>query len=248
VHESAGGDRHAEALAKEHGNFAQRQPKLFVQHDRERDGRGPQLRARGADRVRRLERVGALYTSSAIRTPADGDGERAHNGPDVWQILLVLRRVARRRQSTTTIGTTRRQRRRIVLLYVGRDGSMRLPTIRSTRLPPWPVWSATRRAARERRRLSVQRAPRIIQFVFEPVNLLPKAPAFLAAAITLAFQLALQALVFALLAFEFGYQCLARCRAPARLHALVMPRPDRKYKRKERRSRRSDPEPRVMTR
>ena len=67
-------------------------------------------------------------------------------------------------------------------------------------------------------------------------------------AISLAFQLAAKTLVFTLLAFQFGDQFFARGCAPARLHALVMPRPDRKYKRKVRRSRRSDGEMRLTTR
>jgi hypothetical protein len=125
---------------------------------------------------------------------------------------------------------------------------MRLPTICGTWLSARPAWSATRRAARQRRRLSVQRSPCIIQFVFEPVDLLPQPVAFLTAAITLAVQLAAQALVFPLLAFEFGDEFVARGRAPARVHAPVMPRLEQMYKRKLRRARRSDGEKRVTAR
>jgi hypothetical protein len=54
-------DHQAEPLAKQRGDFPQRQPELFVQDHGERDGRRPQLRARGTDRSRRLERVAALH-------------------------------------------------------------------------------------------------------------------------------------------------------------------------------------------
>ena len=155
-----------------------------------------------------------------------------HDRPDVGQILLILRRVPRRSQSATTIRTPRRQRRRVALINVWRDGSMRLPTIRVARLPSRPPWSTTRRAARELRRLPVQRPPRILQFVFESVDLLPQALTVLTMAVALAFQLASQPLVFVFLAFEFRDQVLAPGRAPARLHAPVMPRADQKYKRK----------------
>jgi hypothetical protein len=82
----------------------------------------------------------------------------------------------------------------------------------------------------------MQRSTRIIQLVFEPLDLLPQAVPFLTIPIALAPQL----LLFALLPFELGDQLLARCGAPARLHALVMPRLAGTYKPKLRRSRRSD--------
>ena len=94
----------------------------------------------------------------------------------------------------------------------------------------------------------MDRASGVIQLAFEPVDFLPQVLAFLSMAIALVLQVAPQALVFAFLSFEFGDQFFARGRAPARLHAQVMPWTDRKYKRKLRRSRRSDREMRVTTR
>ena len=69
----------------------------------------------------------------------------------------------------------------------------------------------------------MQRTPRFVQLVFEPVDLLPHALAILTMTVPLVFQLAPQPLVFARLSFQFGDQFFARGRAPARLHALVMP-------------------------
>jgi hypothetical protein len=80
VHEPAGRDRETESLAKQRRDFAERQPELFVQHDRPRHGGGPELRGRGADRIRCLQRVASLHASAAVGAVADGDGERAHDG------------------------------------------------------------------------------------------------------------------------------------------------------------------------
>jgi hypothetical protein len=69
----------------------------------------------------------------------------------------------------------------------------------------------------------MQRSPRIIQLVFESVDLLAQAVAFLLMTVSLAFQVAPQPFVLALLAFQFGNLLVARGRAAARLHAVVMP-------------------------
>jgi hypothetical protein len=94
----------------------------------------------------------------------------------------------------------------------------------------------------------VQRPPRIVQLVFEPIDFLPQTIAFLLMTLLLAFKLASEPFVLPLLAFQFGDQLVARGRAPARLHTLVMPRRDRKYKGKPRCSCRSDEETRLTTR
>jgi hypothetical protein len=60
--------------------------------------------------------------------------------------------------------------------------------------------------------------------------------------------LATQPFNLSALSFELPDQVLARHGPPARLHALVMPEPDPKYKRNLARSRRSDGELRVTTR
>jgi hypothetical protein len=92
----------------------------------------------------------------------------------------------------------------------------------------------------------MQRALGGVQFLFEPVNLASQPIAFLPKPIPLAPQLlhiagdlvALtpQPLVVAFLPFDLGDEVVTSIRAPARVHALVMPRFDREYKRKLRRS------------
>lgn len=56
----------------------------------------------------------------------------------------------------------------------------------------------------------MQRPPRIVQLVFEPIDLFAQAVAFLLMPVPLPFQFASQPLGFALAAFEFGDQYVAR--------------------------------------
>jgi hypothetical protein len=99
--------------------------------------------------------------------------------------------------------------------------------------------------------LSVQRPTSRIQFVFEPIDLLAQAITFTPVSHALplgSVAFAPQTLILALLPFNLCDQLLARRGAPTRSHTLVMPRVDRKYKRKLRRSRRSNVESRATTR
>lgn len=76
--ETAARDRQAIRLLKEGGDRAVRQAEWFI----ENDGEGHRLRTpwcdRGAERIRRLERMPALDTTSAPATPSDADV----TGPD----------------------------------------------------------------------------------------------------------------------------------------------------------------------
>lgn len=223
VDESARRDGQPKALAKQCGDLPERQPELFVQHHREGHGGGPELRGGGADGIRRLQRMASLDAPATVAAVTDGDLERAYDRPDLREVFLILGRVPGRRHTTTAIGAPKREWRRMAFVDVGRDRSAGLLTIRGAGLAARPVWPTTWCAPRERGRLSMQRSPRIVQLVFESADLLSQALPFLTMAVSLAFQVPSQALVFALLPFQFGDQLLARGRAPARLHALVMP-------------------------
>jgi len=251
VHESAWRDRQAEALPKQGCDLAEGQPELFVQHDGQRHGGGSELCGRRTDRIGRLERVAPLHAPTTGGAVADGDVKRTHDGAHLGQVLLVLHRVPRGAQASTALRTLRWQRGRMAFVNLRRDRPMGLPAVAGASLSARPAGPPTRGAARERRGLSVQRAPRIIELVFEPVDLLAQPVAFAPIAVPVAFRLfafASQTLVLTLSPFQFGDQILARGRAPARVHGFVMPRVDRKYKRKLRRSRRSDGDLRATTR
>src|SRR5262245_40952091 len=98
--------------------------------------------------------------------------------------------------------------------------------------PRGPSWKKLklRQSRRERsaafppgRRGRRRGAPRIIQFIFELVDLLPLALVVLTMAVALAFSTRVAAARFVFLMFEFR----DRVRAPARLHAPVLRRTDR---------------------
>jgi hypothetical protein len=97
----------------------------------------------------------------------------------------------------------------------------------------------------------MQGATGLVQFVFEPVNLLLQLVPLLAVPVPIligALVFATQPLDLSLLPLEFGDQVVARRRAPGLSHASVMPRLDREYKRKRWRSRRSGAGSEVTTR
>jgi hypothetical protein len=186
-------------------------------------------------------------------------------GMNVRQIFLILHRVASRPHSTATVGTPGRERRCMALVDLRRNGPMRLSTMGGTRLSTGAARAATWGAARKWGRLSMQRASSDIQRLFEPMNLTVQPIAFASQLIALStenldfpFQirtlpigfgpLATQSIDLSLLPFAFGDQIVTRDRAPARGHALVMPRFSWKYKRMLRRSHRLAGHPRATTR
>jgi hypothetical protein len=251
VHEAATGDREAEALPHQRGNLPERQAQLFVEHDRERHGLRTQLRRGGADRVRRLERMPSLDAAPAGVTEADGDVKGADDRAHDRQIFLVLRRVTLEREPAAAIRATRRQRSVVGLIDVGRWRAMCLASIGRARFSAGAAWRALRQPARKRCGLAVQGSAGRIQLVFEPFDLLTQPVAFTTISIPFllrSFALPAQAFILALLPFELGDQVLSGCGAPARSHAPVMPRFNEEYKRKLRRSRRSDAGSQVTTR
>jgi hypothetical protein len=176
------------------------------------------------------------------------DRERAHDRADHREIFLVLDRLARAGQPAAAVRARRRQRRVIPLIDMGRDRAMRLAAIGATGFAAWP----TRGAARERRGLSERRAPRQIEVVFEPLDLLAQRVAFLTISIPILIRplmLATEPFNLALLPLEFLEQLVARGGAPLRSqHTVLMPRSREEYKRKLRHSRGSDGGSEIRTR
>lgn len=117
---------------------------------------------------------------------------------------------------------------------------MRLSSVRRPWLAARPTRWPTRRSPRERRRLPMQRASRLVQIVLEPIDFLAQLIAIVAIPIPIpvrAFVLAPQALDLttltldlALLPLEFVNQLFACGRPPSREHASVMARLRNLYK------------------
>ena len=258
VDETARGDAQAEAFSEQRRDLPERQPELFVQHDGEHDGFRSELRGGGAQRVRRLQWMTPLHAPPALPAVADGHLKGPHDRAHDREIFLILCRVTMQAKGPATLRTGGGQRRVERLVDVRGHGSVRLPAVGGTRVAARSTRPASGRAARKGRRLPMQRTLRGVQFLFEPVNLSSQPIAFLPEPIPLAPQLVdiagdlvpltPQPLVVALLLFDLGDEIVTSIGAPARVHALVMPRFDREYKWRLRCSRRSDVGSEVTTR
>ena len=248
VHQAAGRDGQPETLAEQGRDLAEWQSQLFVEHDGEGDGGGPQLRGGRPEGVGGLQRMAALDAPTAVCAVPNGDVKGADARTDHGQIFLKLGRVTHQRdRSTARAG---RNGASVRLIDVRRHGAMGPSAVRQTGFPSraagWTAW----RASRKGRGLAMQRAPGVIEVVFEAVDFLPQLVSLLPIAIPVSVRplmlpaqlLNLTALPvdFALLSFELRNQLFARRRAPRDSHASLMPRLDHAYKGKLRHSRRSD--------
>jgi hypothetical protein len=244
LHEPAGRDGQPEALAEQRGDLAEREAQLLIEHDRERDGVGAELRGGGAEGIRGLQRMSALDAVSASPALSYGNVKRPHAGPHHRQIFLILHRVPRQGHGATARRTGRRQRGVVRLIDVGGRGAMAPTPVCHAGFPSGAARWTRRGATRKGRGLAMQRTPRIIELVFEPVDLPLQLVPLLAIPVAVLIgplMLASQSLDLALLSFQLGDQLVARRRAPFRAeHVSLMPRFGREYTRKLRRSRRSD--------
>jgi hypothetical protein len=252
VDQTARRDVQAEALAEERRDLPQGQAELGMEHRGEGDRLWAQLRGGGAQGIRRLQRMPALHAAMARHTLANGHRECAHDRSDDGEIFLVLDRVACVGQSAAAVRAGRGQRRAVPLVNVDRDGAMRLAAVAASRFPSRPAGRPARGAARERRGLPECRAPREVEVVFEPLDLLAQRVAFLSISIPILIRplmLASQPFDLALLPLELLEQFVPRRGAPLDTqHALLMPCSGEEYKRKLRRSRRSESGSELITR
>jgi hypothetical protein len=79
-----------EPVAQERCDLAGRQPQVFIEQHDQGDRVRPQMRARGAERVRALQRMPALHPAPTIAAAADMDIEPTHVRADDRQIFLEL--------------------------------------------------------------------------------------------------------------------------------------------------------------
>jgi hypothetical protein len=105
VDEPAGGDAQAEAFLKQRRDLAERQPELFVQHDGQHDGFRTELRRRGAQRVRGLQRMTPLHAPPALSAQTDRHMKGAHDRAHDREIFLILRRLTVQVQGPAAIWT-----------------------------------------------------------------------------------------------------------------------------------------------
>ena len=138
--------------------------------------RKPAIRRPAVAHQHAVEVVGGLQGMPALDAPvtalavADGNAKLADEGPHDREIFLMRGGLAGLRERATTRRTRGRQRRVVVLVDASRWGSMRLPPIGATRLAPGTQRRPARGAARERRRLSMERAARLVEIALQPVD------------------------------------------------------------------------------
>jgi hypothetical protein len=182
----------------------------------------------------------ALHAPVTAGAVAYGDAKLAHDGPHDRQIFVMLRGLAGQHECAATRRTRPRQRRLVAFVDVCRRWPMRLPSIRATRLAAGSFRLRARGPMRKGRGLAMPRAARLVQIVFEPVDL----PAQLITIPPVPIPIAVGPLVLApqavdlpplsrdlaLLPLKFGDQLLAGGRLPSRAHAPVMARLAKRYK------------------
>lgn len=121
---------------------------------------------------------------------------------------------------------------------------MRFAAVGTARASSRAARGTLRSAARERRRLAGHLPARVVELIFEVLDLLAERIAFVAVTIPVPIRslvLAPQPLDLALLPLELGDQFFTRCRVPLRLHASVMPRLSTKYKKRVKAARHRPP-------
>ena len=121
----------------------------------------------------------------------------------------------------------------MALMDVRRDRPMGLAAVCRARFAAGMAWATAGRPTRKRSRLSVQCSLGGIELVFQPLDLLAHAVTFATITVPVSFRLVpftTRPLILPLASLQLGDQLLARGGAPVRLHALVMPEPDWKYK------------------
>jgi len=147
--------------------------------------------------------------------------------PHDRQVFLILRRVTAQRDRATACRTGAWQRRIVGLINLRRGGAMRAPSIGEAGFSAGAARRPCGDAARKGRGLAMQRPPRIIELVLEPVDLLLQLVALLTIPVAVLIGplvLASQSLDLALLSLQLCDQLVSRRRAPFWLeHASLMP-------------------------
>ena len=90
MHQPAARHRQPVLLVQERRDLPKRKAELFIEDDGERDHLGAELRARGAERIRRLQRVTALHAPTAGAARANVNPKLADHDARDGEFLLIL--------------------------------------------------------------------------------------------------------------------------------------------------------------
>jgi len=167
-----------------------------------------------------------LDAAVAVRALADRHAEGADDRPLDRQLFLILQRHSPPAHGMLAPRTVRRQRRLIRLVDVPRRAALSPSTIGRPRLAAGAPRRGGAGAAREWRGLSIDRATRRLEFLFQCLVLTPQAlPLRLRAAQVLA-----QALDLARLIVDDLLGIARWCLGPSPRHAIVIAKARSKYK------------------
>jgi len=132
VSDGAGSHVKAEPVAQQRGDFAVRQPELLIEQHDQRDRLRPQMRARGAEGIARLQRMSPLDATATLTTAADMHLKTTHVRLHDRQIFLDLGRHARFGDATATVRTRVRKRNVNDLIEGGGGLTMTMATVAPT--------------------------------------------------------------------------------------------------------------------
>jgi len=233
--QAAAGDAQPEAIAQQRGDLAVREAAAFIEQHGEGDELGAELRGRGAERVRRLQRMSPLHAAAASGALADVDVKRPDDRALHRQLFLILRGDAPSADRAGTVWTAGRQRRLVPLIDAGRWPPMRARAIGGPRLTARTSRRVNARAAGKGGRLTRGGATRRVQLLVEFLDL-PTQPLPLrfgsSQVLVRPPQVLAELLVFAAEPLDLGRVGRRHIRLAAG-HAPVMPDPRAQYKRKD---------------
>ena len=224
VHQPAARHGQPIELLQQGRDLAERQAELFVEDHHQRDQLRAELCRRGANRIRRLQRMATLDAPTASVAPADVQIKLPDDEACDGQLFLVLRGDGRFDDRTGAGRTLGRKRHVVSLIDLGRNPPTGLRAVRAPRLPSRPFWMRLQRFG-EGGGLPESRPARLLELPFQMINLLTEALIFSAQSIALALRL-LRSL--APVAGVRSVVCVVGLR-PLR-HAAVMPEFTAEYK------------------
>jgi hypothetical protein len=225
MHQAAARDRQPKAIAQQRDDFAVGQPETFIQEPGEGDGLRAELHGGGAEGIGGLPRMAPLHAPPTPRARPNVDATRADDRALYRQLFLILRRDAHGLHRAVTLRTRPRQTRLVRLIDMRRRLPVRPRPIRGARFPSRPSRIADPGATRKRRSLTIDRAARGLEFLFQLVVFAPQPLPFGLRPPEIVAQL----FILATQPLDLG----GLCRGPIRFavwHAPVMPDSRGKYK------------------
>lgn len=174
VHQAAARDGEPETVAEQVADAPEGEAALFVEDHRQGDGLWPELHGRGAQRIRRLQRMPSLDPAATPRAVAHRDPKLVDDGALHGQIFLVLRDDAAVTDGPTAVRAVCGQRCLMGDIDASRRWTMGLAPVGGARLAPRPLRILLRQPARKRGRLPIRPAARHVEFFFQPLVLAPQ--------------------------------------------------------------------------